>query len=176
MSAKFTPPGGSADDQQATDSGHRRAIDLWYAEASARLSHMLCTDAEIAGHQRMRTRRKFYGEMMAGTDWTAATAEQVGDKLNRQPIPADLLAIEAETIRCITEVRDAIAERFQAEAKEGWPTLFLRVMRDRSTLRELEEGRWIPRMPLQLPERKPTDERGMAERMRDAEKTAKMMR
>lgn len=173
MSAKFRPPGASGEEPDQTDTGHRRAIDLWYAQASSRLSHMICSDAEIAAHQRIRTRRKFFADMMSGSQWSAATAEQVGDKLSRQQIPGDMLAQEAETIRCITEVRDDIAARFPDEAREGWPTLFLRVMRCRSTLWELEEGGWIPKMPLQLPERKPTDERGMAERMRDAEETAR---
>lgn len=173
MSAKFRPPGASEKESDQTDTGHRKALDLWYAEASARLSYMICSDAEIAGHQRMRTRRKLFAEMMSGTQWTAATAEQVGDKLHRQQIPGDYLAQEAETIRIITEVRDEIAERLTDEAREGWPTLFLRVMRDRRTLWELEEGRWIPLMPMRLPTRKPTDERGMAERQRQAEQTAR---
>ena len=173
MSAKFRPPGASEKEPDQTDTGHRKALDLWYAEASSRLSHMICSDAEIAGHQRLRTRRKFFAEMMSGAQLTAATAEQVGDKLSRQQIPGDMLAQEAETIRCITEVRDDIAARFPDEAREGWPTLFLRVMRCRSTLWELEEGRWIPFMPLRLPGRKATDDRGMAERQRLAEQTAR---
>lgn len=158
------------DEPTPTDTAHRRALDLWYAESSSRISHMICSDAEIAAHQRRRTRLAFFAESMPGNDWSAGRAEQVGDMLDRQPIPADLLAKESETIRAIIEVRDELAARF-SETK--WNTLFMRVMRSGKTLWELEEGRWIPRRPMNMPARKPTDARGMEERQRMAVESAR---